>query len=82
MREVERAAHTLKGSLIQFCATSAATWAAKLEDSARRGDHPEAGRQLDQLRSEVRRFELDLRRAVQTHQGSGAFPVAAQTRFT
>ncbi|MGH9796996.1 MAG: Hpt domain-containing protein, partial [Candidatus Polarisedimenticolia bacterium] len=54
------AAHALKGALLSLSSTGAAAAAARLEESARSGDLPEAARQADLLRSEMERLTLEV----------------------
>jgi two-component system sensor histidine kinase/response regulator len=57
---LERAAHSLKGSASNLCATGVTQAAAELEESARSGDSSRSREQFEALESEVERLLREL----------------------
>ncbi len=60
VRSIERSAHTLKGSVGNFCAASASEAALKLEMLARQGEVAGAGEAIQNLEREVKTLNADL----------------------
>jgi len=70
--DLERAAHKLKGSLLQFSATKATRSAAALEDMAKANALEGAAELVSRLRSEVRLLLDDLKAMLRAHDGQSA----------
>jgi CheY-like chemotaxis protein/HPt (histidine-containing phosphotransfer) domain-containing protein len=67
LKELEQAAHTLKGSLNHFAAAPAARLARLAEEAAARGHGKEAALHVSALEPELARFESALRMEVSIH---------------